>query len=55
MYELCIYNARIMDPASGTDRIGAVAVRDKKIAHIKTEKQEASIFYFCSTEYCLML
>ena len=41
MYELCIYNARIMDPASGTDRIGAVAVRDKKIAYIGTEKQEA--------------
>lgn len=41
MYELCIYNARIMDPASGTDRIGAVTVRDKKIAYIGTEKQEA--------------
>ena len=41
MYELCIYHARIMDPASGMDRMGAVAVRDGRIAYIGTEKQEA--------------
>ena len=41
MYDLCIYNARIMDPASGTDMIGAAAVRDGKIAYVGTDKQEA--------------
>lgn len=41
MYDLCIYNARIMDPASGTDMTGAAAVRDGKIAYVGTDKQEA--------------
>ena len=41
MYDLCIYNARIMDPASGTDMTGAAAVRTGKIAYVGTDKQEA--------------
>ena len=43
MYDLCIYNAHIMDPASGTDCMGAVSVKDKKIACTGPGKQEAGI------------
>ncbi len=43
MYDLCIYNARVMDPASGLDRTGAVTVKDGRIAGIGTDAQEAAV------------
>ncbi len=43
IYDLCIDNARIMDPATGADFPGALAVKDGKIAYIGREAQEARI------------
>ena len=33
MVDICICNARIMDPASGTDIYGSVSIRDGKITY----------------------
>ena len=41
MYDICIWNARIMDPDSGTDRMGSVALQDGKIVWMGTEPREA--------------
>ena len=41
MVDICICNARIMDPASGTDIYGSVSIRDGKITAVTKEAQEA--------------
>lgn len=40
-YDLVITNGRLMDPLSGTDTIGAVAVRDGTIEGITSDTEEA--------------
>ena len=43
MYDLCIYNSRLMDPESGRDAPGAVCVRDGKIAAVTDTPQQAAM------------
>lgn len=43
MYDLCIYNSRIMDPESGYDAVGAVAVSGGKIVSVTREPVEAAV------------
>lgn len=40
-YDLVIANGRVMDPLSGTDTVGAVAVRDGTIEGITSDTEEA--------------
>lgn len=42
MVDLCICNARIMDPASGTDMTGAVSIQDGIIRAISKDPAEAA-------------
>ena len=42
MVDLCICNARILDPASGTDITGAISIHDGIIKAITKNPQEAS-------------
>lgn len=43
MYDLCIYNSRIMDPESGYDAVGALAVSGGKIVSVTREPVEAAL------------
>ena len=39
--DLCIYNALVMDPMSGTEKKGAITVQDGKIVGFSEERTEA--------------